>query len=346
MKTIKSITGLSSFIVLLLLTAPQLQAQQLEWSASFFGFADNREYAASGRYPQSILGVRFSPEIGLLADSSHRLRAGMNLLQEFGSANSVDRVNPVVYYNYEQYGFRLYMGLFPRHGLLDTYPRAVLNDTLLYYRPNVEGMLLRYENSKVMQQVWIDWTSRQTAENKEQFLAGLSGEVRFGWFFFNHHVMMWHDAGTAVKGENDNVRDNAAATIRAGLNLSPATILDSLTISAGGLFSYDRLRDVYDARTSGGALFELHAAYRMFSVTNNFYTGDAHDIPYGDRFYTATRYNRLDLGWTPLRRGNLEGRFTASFHFTPGAVDNQQMFLLRYHLGGRHQLNRSAISAR
>src|SRR5690606_5363606 len=108
---------------------------------------------------------------------------------------------------------RLYMGLFPRHGLLDTYPRAVLNDTLLYYRPNVEGMLLRYENSKVMQQVWIDWTSRQTAENKEQFLAGISGEVRFRWFFFTHHVMMWHDAGTAVKGENDNVRDNAAATI-------------------------------------------------------------------------------------------------------------------------------------
>src|SRR5690606_41824568 len=103
------------------------RAQQLEWDLNFHGFADNREYAKSGRYPQTIFGARIAPEIGLSVDSIHRLRAGANYLHEFG-AKPVGELTPTVYYNYQQYGFNFYIGMFPRYGLLDDYPRAILND--------------------------------------------------------------------------------------------------------------------------------------------------------------------------------------------------------------------------
>lgn len=311
------------------------RAQQLEWDLNFHGFADNREYAKSGRYPQTIFGARIAPEIGLSVDSIHRLRAGANYLHEFG-AKPVGELTPTVYYNYQQYGFNFYIGMFPRYGLLDDYPRAILNDTLLYYRPNVEGMLLRYANDALFQQVWIDWTSRQTDTDREQFMVGLSGKVHTNLLYFAHHVMLWHNAGPKVKVAGDQVRDNGAAMARIGINLSEQTFLDSLDINMGGIIGYDRLRGSYGWRTATGFITGLHAAYRNFFIDNTFFAGEPLDIPYGDRFYTAERYDRLELGWTPLRYKGLEGKFIASFHFTPGAVDNQQQFLLRYHIGGHY----------
>ncbi len=324
-----------SLIVLFIVLCMTTHAQQFEWNVNFHGFADNREYATSGRYPQTIFGARIAPEIGIAVDSIHRLRAGINYLHEFGSSPS-GKVNPTLYYNYQQRGFNFYIGMFPRYGLLSDYPRAILNDTLLYYRPNVEGMLLRYENATFFQQIWIDWTSRQTDMDREQFMVGLSGKVSANLLYFSHHAMLWHNAGPMIKIPNDQVRDNGAAMVRVGLDLSKRTFLDSLDIHVGGVVGYDRLRGIYEWRTAAGFITGLHAAYRNFFLENTFFTGEPLDVPYGDQFYTARRYDRFEIGWTPIRYKGLEGKFIASFHFTPGAVDNQQQFLLRYHIGGSY----------
>lgn len=324
-----------ALIILFVLICVSTRAQNLEWNLNLHGFADNREYAKSGRYSQTIFGTRIAPEIGLAVDSTHRLRVGVDYLHEFG-AKSTGPVTPTVYYNYQQNGFDFYMGMFPRYGLLTDYPRAILNDTLLYYRPNVEGMLLRYENDVFFQQLWIDWTSRQTDTDREQFMVGLSGKAGKELFYFSHHVMLWHNAGPKIKIPGDQLRDNGAAMARIGVDLSNRTFLDSLDINAGGIIAYDRLRGSYNWRTAKGFITGIHAAYRNFFIDNTFFSGDPLDVPYGDQFYTADRYDRLEIGWVPLRYKGLEGKFIASFHFTPGAIDNQQQFLLRYRLGGRY----------
>lgn len=321
---------------LALLCGMAARAQDIGWKVHFHGFADNREYARSGRYSQSILGVRIAPEINFSLDSSHFLHAGVNYLHEFGSQRvDAHRVSPTIYYNYKRHGHDFYIGMFPREGLLSGYHRAILNDTLNYYRPNIEGILWRHQRGASYQQLWIDWTSRQTAVDREQFLAGASGRIALGVVYLSHQITLWHNALRSGPAEIDElpIRDNGSAMLKAGTSLTSIAFLDSLDISAGGLIAYDRLRGVYDWRTPKGFIADVHAEYRDFFMTNSFYVGESLPIAYGDRFYTARRYNRLDLGWKPLRYNGLEGRFTLSFHCTPGAMDNQQQFSLRYRIG-------------
>lgn len=325
---------LSLLLIAVLCTATVARAQDIGWQVNFNGFADNREYAPSGRYSQTILGARIAPEIYFSIDSIHFLHAGVNYLHEFGSTpGKQDRLSPTIYYNYKQKGHDFYIGMFPREGLLSGYHRAILNDTLNYYRPNIEGLLWRYTGRTFHQQIWIDWTSRQTATRREQFLAGISGRVNIGKAYIAHQFSMWHNAGTSSDVEQPPLHDNAAGMVKLGVDLSSLSFPDSLDISAGGLIALDRLRGVYDWRTPKGFIVDLYAGYRKFFVANSFYTGERLPIVYGDRFYTATTYDRIDLGWKPLQYKGLEGQFTLSFHITPEGVDNQQQFTLRYHIG-------------
>ncbi|NEU07511.1 hypothetical protein GZH53_04215 [Flavihumibacter sp. R14] len=315
-------------------------AQQVEGNLNLHTFADNREYMKSNRYSQTIFGARLSPEIGLLVDSVHRLRVGFNALHEFGSSKFTAKIDPVIYYQYQKKSWDFYMGAFPRVKLLDDYPRAILNDTLTYYRPNVEGMLVKLNTGKGHETVWIDWTSRQTDVDRETFLFGLSGLYKNGLFFVSHYAMMFHNAGPGVSIPDDHIQDNGAAALKVGLDLSKLTMLDSLTINTGGLMSFERTRSVSDWETPAGLLLEMHAGYKQFGVTNSLYLGEGHHIIYGDQFYTAKEYNRTDLSYSPIRYKNIEGKFTFSFHFLEGEVDSQQAFSLRYNIGGAKSLPR------
>src|SRR5688572_26906339 len=114
-------------------------AQEIEGNINLHTFADNWEYMKSNRFSQTIFGARFSPEIGLLLDSVNRIRIGFNAIHEFGSSEFTSKVDPVIYYQYQKENWNFYMGAFPRLDLLDDYPRAILQDTFSYFRPNVEG---------------------------------------------------------------------------------------------------------------------------------------------------------------------------------------------------------------
>lgn len=309
-------------------------AQQLEGSIGLHTFADNREYTRSDRFSQTIFGARLSPEIGLLLDSVHRIRVGFNAFHEFGSPKFTAKIDPVIYYQYQKNKVSFYMGAFPRHNLLDDYPRAIFNDTLSYYRPNVEGMLLKWNTGKGHQTVWIDWTSRQTDLDRETFLFGLSGLYKAGVFFVSHYAMMFHNAHPGISIPGDHIQDNGAAALKLGLDLSSRTALDSLTFNTGGLMSFERTRSIGGWETPAGLLLEMHAGYKQFGLTNSLYLGEGHQLIYGDQFYTAKQYNRTDFSYTPIRYKNIEGKFVFSLHFLKGVVDNQQAFSLRYNIDG------------
>ncbi|WP_316794317.1 hypothetical protein [Pedobacter frigoris] len=338
--TINKIPGLKFlfFLTVFSFAVTTINAQEVEGNLNIHTFADNREYAKSERFSQTIFGIRFSPEIGLLLDSTHRIRVGFNALHEFGSPKFTNKIDPVVYYEYRKKDWNFYMGVFPRHKLLSDFPRAVLTDTFNYYRPNVEGMLLKYENANWRQLLFIDWTSRQTATDRENFIFGLSGSYKKDVFFISHYAMMLHNAGPAIDIPGDHIQDNGAAAVKVGVDLSGRTFLDSLTINTGGLMSFERVRSIGGWRTPKGLLLEAQLEYRRFGITNSFYTGEAHNITYGDQFYTAKTYNRTDLTWRPRIYKGIEGQFTLSFHFLEGVIDSQQAFGIRYNITGSKSL--------
>ena len=328
-------------VAILLFCAFNLKAQTLEWQLGFFGFADNREYSASGRNSPTLIGLQLAPEVALAMDSIHKIHLGMNLLHEYGSNFKNSKINPTLFYNYKKNNINFYMGLFPRLGLIDGYSNALLSDTVQYHKPNLSGMLFRYEKQKVIQQLWIDWYGKQGESQREQFLVGVSGNIRIHSFFIGHEGLLWHNALPLNADENTHIQDNAAFKAHLGVDLSSKVKLDSLSLSAGGLFSFNRDRGVGQWQKAKGVMIEGHAAFRSFYAHNILYLGEPQHIALGDSFYSEDRYNRLDLGWAPFRSKRLSAKLAFSLHFSPDAIDNQQTLHLRYDIGAKHKLIRN-----
>ncbi len=302
-----------------------------------FGFFDNREYKAFTERSRTYSGVRTALDLGLNLDSLNHFIVGVNGIHEFGAVPYFLRVDPVAYYKFESHHWLFNVGAFPREGLITNYPRALLNDTLLYYRPNVEGMLTRWQTEYGYETLWIDWVSRQTATAREQFLFGLSGKYLpspAGPFYLSHYFLMLHDAGPAVAIPGDHIRDNGAGEVRVGLDFSHKTVFDSLSVEAGGLISLERVRSVDGFRKPLGFVASAYASYHRFSFFDEFYAGQPHYINYGDAYYQKKIYNRLDVIYSPFVYNRIHGYFILSLHQSPGQLgDSQQAFRLTYDLG-------------
>ncbi|MBN2611218.1 MAG: hypothetical protein JXB00_06645 [Bacteroidales bacterium] len=305
--------------------------QTFEWQAGFHGFFDNREYFNEYTNDQTMFGARVSAGAGFAIDANNRFRAGLNYLYEFGSKGELIAPDITLYYHAEKGPLKFLLGAFPRKGLISQ-PKILLTDTLEYYRPNTEGMFIEYEKGLFRHNVWIDWTGRQSANKRETFLIGATGHIGSDLLFYEHNLLMYHYAAPAVPIPDDHLRDNGGITAVLGTNLSSWLPLDSMVLSSGIAFSYDRLRNVYDARTPVGWYSELHLAHKGFGLHGTFYTGDAHTLLYGDRFYTSTSYQRLDLSYTRSKGSLITGRLQFSFHFVPGALDFSQQFVVYINL--------------
>jgi hypothetical protein len=326
------------FIIISALTSTVALAQQsLDINFNGLGFLDNREYKAFIPRSRTYSGTRTTLDFGLNLDSLNHFIVGANALHEFGAIPFFGKVDPVAYYSFQSKNWLFNAGEFPREGLLTDYPRALLNDTLLYYRPNVEGLLARYSTDNFTETGWIDWVSRQTVTQREQFLFGFSGKYKpdtYGPFYVAHYFLLMHDAGAEVLLPDDHISDNGGGEVLLGLDFSHKTVLDSLSFEAGTLFSLERERGVDGFQTPKGIVFNAYLSYHRFALFEEFYHGQGSHINYGDSYYSKPTYNRIDIIYTPFLYKHLKGQFIASFHFTPGYLnDNQEAFRITYDLG-------------
>ncbi|MCQ6958232.1 hypothetical protein [Mucilaginibacter aquariorum] len=326
-------------LITILLTAGAASAQNVDFHLNGMGFFDNREYKEFVTRSRTYSGVRITADVGFNIDSNNHFIFGANALHEFGGNQFFVRVNPVAYYSYTGKNWLFNAGAFSREGLLTDYPRAMLNDTLRYYRPNVEGLLTRFKSSHVTETVWIDWVSRQTNVDREQFLFGFSGKYQpslDGPFYVSHYFFLLHDAGPAIAIPDDHIRDNGAAQIRLGANLSHKTFLDSVSFEAGGMLSLERSRGIDGWQKQKGFVASAYASYKRFALYDEFYKGDGHHIAFGDSYYQYKTYNRLDIIYTPFIAKGLKGQFVLSLHNTPGFFSNQEAFKLTYDIGRKN----------
>src|ERR1700712_1912462 len=166
------------FFISLFTSALAMAQTTLDVNFSGLGFLDNREYKDFVARSRTYSGTRTALDFGLNIDSLNSFVVGVNTIHEFGAIPYFLKEDPIAYYRFKNKNWLFHIGEFSREGLLDDYPRALLNDTLRYYRPNIEGIFLRYHNSNFTESMWLDWVSRQTNTQREEFLFGLSGKYQ------------------------------------------------------------------------------------------------------------------------------------------------------------------------
>lgn len=326
------------FSLIFLLGTGMFAQGSLDIHFNGLGFMDNREYSAFVPRSRTYSGTRTTLDLGVNLDSLNHFIFGANGIHEFGAHPYFLKVDPIAYYHFESKQWTFNIGEFPREGLLTQYPRAMLNDTLRYYRPNVEGMLtsLRYKHG--YETIWIDWVSRQTQTDREQFLFGALGTYQpdpAKAFFISHYFYLMHDAGAEILLPNDHIADNGVVQLRIGVDYSHRhTGFDSLKFDIGAMASLERVRGVDGWQTPAGVVASAYIGYHRVALYDEFYAGKGSHINYGDSFYEKSVYNRLDVIYSPFVFKRLKGQFIFSFHQSPGYYgDSQQAFRVIYDLG-------------
>jgi hypothetical protein len=287
-------------------------------------------------------GIQLAPETGLRWDSVHLVAAGVNMLHEFGSSNPVDKLYLTAFYEFNKKPFRFLMGAFPRDNLLDKYPRIFFQDSISYYRPNINGIFWEISSGKNYFNLWLDWTSRKSVTVRETFFVGFSGRYTSGLFYLQHFGSMFHFAKDLDPIIEKGIYDNALFVTSAGIDLSGKTFLDVLDFNAGWAAGVERSRaEETGWITNEGLLIEARLEYRYLGIFNSLYIGEgqmafyedqSNDLYLGDPVYRAGNYNRSDFFVNFIRNDKIDARFTYSLHFAESTVYHEQMLKVSVNL--------------
>jgi len=309
------------------------KSQNFEYQVLFEGIGDNREYFNDLAYPQTILGTRAAFETGVKFDN-HRIRGGLSYLFEFGSDIDAQKPKLTLYYQFKNENKEFLFGAFPRRDKID-FPLAMLTDTLLYYRPNIEGMFGQLLWEWGHQYGFVDWISRQTDYNSEIFTAGTSGEIFVNNIFLQNYILMTHDAIPGIRSPDEHIEDYLGFALQAGIRTRENSAFDGY-IKAGVLGSSFRQRSVTDGYINAASFFaEAKGKYRNFGVKSVLSSGGSHRFAYGDLFYRAKNYSRTDAIWYFINHEKVKGIFNFSFHIIDWKELNQQQQLSVIYVFGK-----------
>ncbi|NQU51208.1 MAG: hypothetical protein HQ522_01590 [Bacteroidetes bacterium] len=318
-----------SFLLLSLIS----NSQNFDYQIRFEGIGDNREYSPEYAMPQTILGTRGAFELGVEMDG-HRLRGGLSELYEFGSAINFHQPKLTMYYQFKDEQTEFVFGAFPRSGKIN-FPLAMLTDTLLYYRPNIEGFFGEVNWDWGHQNGFVDWVSRQTETERENFMAGFSGEIGYKNIFIQNYLLLFHDAHTSLDIPGDHIKDYMGFALQAGIRTSKESVLQG-SVKAGILESSYRERGgVTDGFINAVSFFaEANGKYKNFGIKSVLNSGAGHRFAYGDLFYRVKNYWRTDAIWYFINHEKVKGTFKLSFHLLDwNDLDQQQQLSIIYVLG-------------
>ncbi len=323
----------SILLVISLFTALSF-SQKLEWQVGLTPFFDNTEFGGSEVIKdQTMAGTRLSPEIGLNFDSIHRIHVGVNMLQEFGSANAVDSYTPIAYYQYDKKPFNFVMGAFPREMVLKGYNRLFFQDSINFYRPIMTGLFWEVYKKNNYFNVWLDWTGRQSETQREAFFIGWSARYQKGVGFLRHNAYMGHYAKTLNAPDTMYINDNGLINTAIGLDFSEKTSLEKLDFSVGHMLGLEDNRGKTDWLTHNALIIEANLEYHGLGLSNQLYYGDkqmafygdeGNNLYWGDPVYRAGNYDRLDIYIKFLESDRVKTRLTYSMHFMEGKMYSEQ----------------------
>jgi hypothetical protein len=319
--------SLSSLLILFLFIL-NINCQEHWAYGNFNNIFDDREYTSNVGLPYNrvILGARLDGGLGLKVDSLSEICAGGNYMFEYGSNPFALTPVPDIYYKFQLPKFRAYFGSFPRYKLLN-FPLALLCDSISYYRPNIQGGLLEAKGDWGYENAFCDWTGRQTATVHEAFMAGGSGHLKQGIFYFENYFYMYHFAG--LVNDPTQVADNGGGAVYFGIDLAGKTFLDKCSFDIGGIGSYYRVRpNPYEHK--GGIQGRASFFYKYIGVDLYYYRGEDLRLTWGDPFYSCGNYGRIDTYLRLIESKHVDTRMGWNFHFVDGkTLDNSIQVLIR-----------------
>lgn len=303
-----------------------LLSQRPGYKISFDQIFDNREYFSEFGFPQTIFGARLNTSLCFDLDSLQGFDAGFNYMYEFGGSLNALPPQLNLYYHYTSKYLDMAFGSFPRRNRV-VYPKCFLNDTLYYYRPNIEGAYIAYLNEWLDVSGFIDWTGRVSEERRESFLIGLNSQFSMNNFIIEPSFIMYHNAKSYNPMDTVHLQDNGIMSVLLGYELENNTPL-SFRISSGIIASYNRYRPD-DFSWGRGIISDIELKYTIFGFKGNYYRGTAILFEYGDPFYRSGNYSRLDFYLDPFRNTKVSSKVGWSLHYIPGeGIHNSQQVLI------------------
>ncbi len=297
------------------------------YTVSFHQIFDNREYFSEFAFPQTIFGARLNASLLFEVDTVHSFAAGFSYLYEHGSTIAAIPPHVNLYYSYSTPQLNMAFGAFPRSGRLNL-PLAFLNDTLNYYRPNIEGAWISFARGPAEVSGFIDWTGRVSEERRERFIAGLDSRLNANKFFLQGTFLMYHNARSYDTTDIVPLQDNGIFSVLLGYSRESVAFPASFETSAGYLSSYNRYRPG-DFSIGRGVMYNIEYRYTIFGVKGVYYYGTPIVFAYGDSFYHSGNYGRVDLFVDPFRIPNIESKIGWSLHAVPGdGIHHSQQLLI------------------
>lgn len=311
-------------LAMLILLQTFLHSQ--EYTFRFDQVFDNREYFSDFGYPQTIFGAGLNTRVLFEVDSINEVAVGFYYFYENGSTplGVPPKIN--LYYRYKAEKLELYFGSFGRRDKLSM-RRSFLNDTLHYFRPNIEGALLSYEGDHGYVRSFADWTGRVSETRRETFLIGAEGKLNLGTIYIQPAVLMYHNARSLDTATQPPLQDIGimSATIGFASKLTDVGIID---VSAGVMSAYNRFRPAAITWNTG-FLTNLMMQYNIFGLDAVYYIGEPVHFEYGDPFYRSGNYGRADLFVDPFRNSNIDAKLGWSFHYVGGeGIHHSQQILI------------------
>lgn len=312
-------------------------AQDLQWKAGLNYFFDNTEYEKSSlTQDQTMNGVHFSPELGMSWDSVHSIFGGIDALKVSGSSGFVDKVDFTAYYQYLSYNVKFQAGAFPRTNSLSNYSDFFFQDSVINFRPVIQGIFVQVGSKKAFYNFWLDWVSHQTDIKREAFYVGASAHKSFGVFFADFQSYMFHYANVNPTNPAYHVCDNALAHFSLGTSYSNKQGLDTLLFAIGALAGFERDRGMGDdGYTPIGAVLRANVEYRGFGLKNTLYVGDPRmslynkyggNFYWSNPFYRSKSYFQSKLYVNVLRNTWVNGQFGVNLHFSEQKIFFEQTF--------------------
>jgi len=328
-------------------------SQEKVWKVGVNSFFDNTEFGHSSiQMPQTMAGVHFAPEIGLKWDTIHRVFVGVDVMHEFGSNKTIDYIDPIAYYEFDNAPFHFVMGAFPRKMVLDDYPRVFFSDSIKNYRPTMTGFCWDFSHKNSYIRAWLDWTSRQTRERHETFFMGGSARLALGAFYVQNFSYMFHYAGVIDPIVDEALHDNGMFLTSLGVDLAGKTGFDKLDVSLGWAVGVEDGRGENTGWLKHHALmFDTKIEYKGLGLENSYYRGEGQmafygdhgmNLYWGDRIYRAKEYDRADLYIRFFHSDVVQTKLMYTLHFAESQLYNEQSLYVSINLNNlEKKLNKS-----
>lgn len=349
-------------IVALLMSA-QLIARndtpKLDLGVNFATLFDNREYKNGS--DKTIFGSRLTPTLSTSYHRGgyhHKISASMGILREYG--NDKRTYEPAAWYTLDtkisdKTRFTLNCGIFPTSLLEEPLPTSFLDEQVKWYKPNIQGLMMKVRNTKLHALLGINWMGQfgATPDTRERFYIfslaryELDEVLSMGYIFKGTH----YANSMIVRGVVDNIVAEPWARMTLNSILGHKS---QFALTAGCLLGYqrDRVRDqenIVGARqfpVCGDIQFTLKKW--SFAIDNHYYFGqsimpfyldtDKAGNIYGKSLYSCDPffyfdgdrgvYDRLELSWNPRLGKTISLKAASVFHFGKSFLGSQQVLSL------------------